>query len=156
MSRADGVGPGGRHPDVAVDTDQLVAVDVIDVRLVHEAAPGSLRGHQRVDVQSGCVDDAARGVRRRDQAAASFGEEPGRVHADRTEPLYRHPGAVEVEAAAGGGHIGGDGEPEPGGAQLVERDAAQFGGRPTARPISSRTQPMAARRSPCPGPGCSR
>ncbi len=45
--------------------------------------------------------------------------------ADRAKPLDDHLGAIQVDQAEVLGRLGGDGQPEGGGAQRIERDAPQ-------------------------------
>ncbi len=53
-------------------------------------------------------------------------KKPRRVLADGTEALDRHPGALEIHPYLGPRHVDRRGEAEAGGADLVQRDAAEL------------------------------
>ncbi len=72
------------------------------------------------------IGDRAVAVGGGDEAGAPVGEKPRGVPADRAEPLHRDARALELQAAELLRDLGGDGNAEPGRADLVERDAADL------------------------------
>jgi hypothetical protein len=119
------VGPRGGNPDLARDPDQRLAGDRPAAGEVGQRAPGPLVGHQGVDRQPGGVVDRAPAVGGGDQPGATRGQESRRVLAHRAEAFDRHPRPGEGDPGLGRRDLGRDGDAPAGGADLVERDAAE-------------------------------
>jgi hypothetical protein len=85
-----------------------------------------LEGDQGPDIEAVAVGERSLRVAGRDQDGPFFVEEPRRMPAHRAEPLDRDAGRCERQSEALCRHFDRHDEPEPGGADRVERDAAEF------------------------------
>ena len=115
-----------RDPDVALDIDHVVARELLRIEVVGHALALVLELDQPVDIETVRVVDRAVGVRDRDQDCALLRQVAGRVLADRAEALHHQAGAFEFEVAVVQGHVDHVAQAETGGADFVQRDAADF------------------------------
>jgi hypothetical protein len=108
------------------DIDHRIGCELAAARIITERTALGLERDQRGQVQSVLVDNGAERIAGGDEHRAFLDEEARRVLADRAKALDRDPRALQRYPEMLPRHVDRAGETKAGGADLIERDAADL------------------------------
>src|SRR6516164_4512315 len=153
----DYIRTGCGDPNLARNVDHRISPKLAPSRIFVQRSALGLEHGQHGQVETVLVDDRAARITGGDEHRSFLGEEARGVFADRAEALDHDSRTGELQLDMVPRYVDCADKTKTGGADLVERDAADLARQPDgAADLVLDSSPLPARPFPCPDPGCTR